>query len=91
MSSRESLLARWVRKDFQRAIEPFRYESYFLAMRHAASKALGVSVGRVVPLDNEATRERLYCVAQRQRRPVVEVVRILDGAEFLLLVDTKKK
>lgn len=86
----ESPLAHWARTDFQEAVRPLR-ESYFSAMRQSASEALGVPIGRVVPIDCESTRHRIECVAQRQRRPFSDIVRILDGAEFLLLVDTKKK
>lgn len=87
----ESLLTRWARTDFQKAVRDLRFDSYFVAMRYAASETLGVPIGRVVPITDDATRERIQRAAQRTCRPLVEVVRILDGAEFLLLVDTKKK
>lgn len=65
-------------------------QSYFQALRLAASSVFGLPVGRVVPIESERTLQRMIKSAERNCRPFAVATRDMDLAEFVLLVDTKK-
>ena len=64
--------------------------SYLKALRVSATEALGLNIGRAIPIKNEGELKRVIFHAERNNRPFAVATSEDKNKTYILLVDTEK-